>query len=262
MNHNNITCIQCNREIDTVNPLLCFHCGKVPVNQNFNYEISQAREFLGAHMHAINELRHYLASLGITVEGNIFLDFINSWNVYSYATSWSLNNLLRNDVKTQIMLSNPHLDSVIADNLIIGFEGFFRKSYLTNILFELENFLTKLDKYVPSPSNIIRYEPIVKNIIEQLELETLDSDVRAIFLLPAYIRNTQHTGGIHQRSQEPTFKIREINFKIKRNIQHDYASWRHVSFYFDNIFAVVKLMIQNNPKCIVEKTKRNIEENE
>lgn len=251
MKTNEQTCIHCNKKSKSSN--LCPFCGRVPKNIELWSTVLEAQNNLEKLMNKINKIRGILNNLGITSGDHAFLKLVNGWNADSLTTYILLGLLEKNkaflEMKTRNACSQCSNEEL--QELLFNFEKIPRKAYLLDCMFQFEFFLKRINKTLSNPYNRSGYEGLANQVVKELGLSQIDNEMLRIFCFPAYVRNTMHSEGVHTHRMEPTGKIKGINFEFKKNTLPYYANWNHIYFFFDNILGAIELMIQKNPKNIL-----------
>lgn len=229
---------------------LCPSCGGYEKVSLFS-EVPTYRVFLQNLVNKTGTLINKLDKKGIS-NTDVRRTKLGAFNIISLATVYDIADY-DNDIRyvdsripTTIKKSNPNVDDNFIQKIVENIDIRNRQSYLVISLFQFENLFTELAKKRGFTGQE-KYSKVVTHVINNLPLENKIEKLDGL-LLPSYVRNTLHSQGVYKRRPKKEFTVKNILFKFEEGKSHDYTSWRHLIFYFDNIIDIVEAILEWDSK--------------
>jgi len=139
-----------------------------------------------------------------------------------------------------------HIKSILTDlnpNLKI--------SFITMVQFALENCLERVLCALPRERGQNAFSKTLKKIINVLELEHPE-EKHTLLMVPAWIRNTLHAGGIHTKA-DVQVTIGGENFIFQQGKRVECASWSHIFYVLLKSLDVYKEILTSEFVTAIEK---------
>lgn len=177
---------------------------------------------------------------------------LGAFNIITLATVYDIADY-DNDIRygksripTTIKKSNPKVDENFIQRIVENIDIRNRQSYLVVSLFQFEHLFTRLAKNSGFTGRET-YSNVVTHVINKLPLENKKEMIDGL-LLPSYVRNTLHSQGVYKSKRNPKkeFIVKNIAFTFDDGKTHDYTSWRHLIFYFNNIIDLVEEILESD----------------
>ena len=123
-------------------------------------------------------------------------------------------------------------------------------SFLVVTQFAIETAASAVVRAVTGSEPPERFSNLVSHLVEIAGISDSDDKIKRM-LLPAYLRNTLHSGGIHSRL-DIKFSIGDATFHLRQGERVDCATWSHLLFAISSSIAVVREVFES-------RTIRNIQ---
>lgn len=105
-------------------------------------------------------------------------------------------------------------------------------AFVTVVQFALENCIERVLDAIPGEKAFGRFSTSSRRLIEVTNLADPDTK-HTILMVPAWIRNSLHTGGIHSHESK-TIEIDGAQYVFERGKRIACASWSHLIHAFDH----------------------------
>lgn len=106
----------------------------------------------------------------------------------------------------------------------------FKASFVTMVQFALENCIERVLDSLPGKRGLNNFSRTSRCLIETLNLNN-PQQKHELIMVPAWIRNTLHAGGIHKKSDK-TVIIDGESYIFEKNQRFKCASWSHTFHAF------------------------------
>ena len=247
-----MNCSTCNHSYDNQAEFLCPSCGAYE-NISLFSEVPIYRTFLQDLVNKTATLIDKLDKKGIR-NTDIRRTKLGGFNILTLATIYDIadydNDIRYSDsrIPTTIKKSNPSVDDNFIQRIVENIDIRNRQSYLVISLFQFENLFTELAKK-RGFSGRETYSNVVTHVINNLKLKNKKESLE-VLLLPSYVRNTLHSQGVYKNEKIPKkeFSVKKILFKFENGKGHDFTSWRHLIFYFNNIIETIEEILEVDMK--------------
>ncbi len=120
-----------------------------------------------------------------------------------------------------------------------------RISFVTVVQFALENCIERVLDAIPSQKALGSFSKSSGQLIDVTELED-PSSKHDILMVPAWIRNTLHAGGVHSRRSK-TVVIDGEAYEFQEGKRVECASWSHLLHAFRSALAVYEQILCSTP---------------
>ncbi|MGI0056854.1 MAG: hypothetical protein ACREAK_05715 [Nitrosarchaeum sp.] len=241
-----MNCTWCDCNYDNQIEFLCSSCGGYEKVSLFS-EVPTYTVFFQNLVNKTATLMDNLDKKGIS-NIDIRRTKLGAFNIISLATVYDIadyDNDIRYDdsrIPKTIKKSNPNVDHDFIQKIVESIDIRNRQSYLVVSLFQFENLFTELAKKRGFTGNET-YSKVVTHLVNNLPLKKKNEILYGL-LLPSYVRNTLHSQGVYKKKPKKEFKVKNILFTFEEGKSHDYTSWRHLIFYFDNMIDIVDEILE------------------
>jgi len=245
-----LNCTTCNHDYDNQVEFLCPSCGGTETLSLFD-EVPTYRIFLQNLINKTATLMDNLDKKGIP-NTDTRRTKLGAFNIISLATVFDIADY-DNDIRyggsripKTIKNSNPNVDADFIQRIVENIDIRNRQSYLVTSLFQFEHLFTALAKSRGFTGRET-YSKVVTYVINNLPLKDKKEKLD-VLILPSIVRNTLHSQGVYKNKKESKkeFTVKNILFKFEDGKPHDYTSWRHLFFYFNNIIEQVEEILESD----------------
>ena len=127
----------------------------------------------------------------------------------------------------------------------------FKTSFVTMVQFALENCIERVLESLPGEQGLNNFSRTSKRLIEFLQLE---DPIRKheLVMVPAWIRNTLHAGGIHKKPDKRVVIDGEA-YVFKKNKRFKCASWSHIFHAFLHSLYVYEEILCSEPVKAIKR---------
>lgn len=239
-----LNCSTCNSSYDNQIEYLCPSCGGYE-NINLFLDVQNYIKFLKKLNNKTATLIDKLNNKGILIT-DVRREKLGAFNIITLATIYDLadyDNDIRYDdsrIPKTLKESNPKLDYDSIKRIIENIDLRNKYAYLVISLFLFEQLFTELAKNMGFTGKKT-YWNVVNHIIDNLDLKD-QTEKRDSLILPSFVRNALHSGGIHigYKNQDTEMVVKNITFKFEHGKGIQYNSWREIIFYFNNIIEIIE----------------------
>ena len=242
-----INCNACFLQYNEKTHCLCPVCGTVFAANLFE-DIENYKNFLNIQHRKINEIMKNLNSLGFTSE-DIRLQGLGGLLIINMATFFDFDKydrLLRysdSEIIKEILRYNPSISDETITNLINAYDSLKRRSYITAILFQIENMFYEIAEHLGYDNKKPTFTSALRFTIDKLNFSNSEQ-MKDVFLLPNTVRNTLHRNSVYLKENK-NYKIDNVEFFFCNKSKPEYSSWRHMIFYSDQIIKGLQNILFN-----------------
>ncbi|MCH7560849.1 MAG: hypothetical protein IIC67_05705, partial [Thaumarchaeota archaeon] len=265
---------KCQRKIDPANDFLCPYCGEQPIEITLLPSFKETIDNTVKLNQKILGLQTYVTSLGFDVKdarsqflgvNHTLLMLLNiELGVHLEGTK-DLNDVIPQKLKHDVPGITPdHLRDYLGQ-----FEQWKRVSFLTMWMFRVEILLNEIKNILPdkpakeskfgkfaryvlrklgikqdNTAKYFGYKALVRHVLRELEMTSLDNEWFRILYFPAIMRNCMHSNGLYKENTT-NGKIDGIQFTFKKGEDVKYAAWRNIYFFCDKILDAIKEIFEN-----------------
>jgi hypothetical protein len=120
-----------------------------------------------------------------------------------------------------------------------------KMNLLPLVQFQIENMLRNILVHIDPTTNLKGYYKICKTLLDRVSISN-KADKLVSLQIPAYIRNSLHSNGVHENefhSPSVSYFIQGVEFKFEHEKNINCAGTGHIYLALDNAFDVVDEML-------------------
>lgn len=135
------------------------------------------------------------------------------------------------------------IDDTYAKTTFNNYLKFHRHSYVTFIMFHIENSLKIILKELTGKNVTDGYYNICKNLLDSI---TIDQPVKKLetLTIPSFIRNSFHSNGIHTKNSK-SYLINDYEFQFEKDKPVTCAGWFHIYIIMKEIIVVLEKILNS-----------------